>query len=182
MTAYSTTVSTTFDAIAGDTVTGIRIAISPQSFEVRILQVEFALDDVGGDIANSQFGIYWTSRAYFTPNITRYASGTASAGTSVTPAALRHSAPACSALARTGTNVAVSGTAEIVVPRPIVSAPSQAKEQTVFTPPADITIKPGGVLVIQTGNIGCFGQTDKSVKGTARLSCYFEELRLSWPY
>lgn len=162
------------------TAPSLRIAISPQSFEIRILQVITYLNDVGGAIAGPN-NVAYTSSARYTPDITRY-TGTASSGTSVTPETLRDGAPTCSSLARTGTTVSISGTASIVTVLSQTYAISQARDEKLFTPPSDMTMQPGGVLVIQTGTINTFGQSGLDVSGKPGLTVYFEELRLSWPY
>lgn len=179
MTVYAVSASSSFSGICGMTAPSLAIAISPQSFSVRVIQVDMGMA-VGGAVPGPN--VVYTSLARYTPSITRYSTGTSSGGGSVTSAALRHGAPAVSSTSRTGTSVSVSGTGTLIAQLQQVAAQAQTNDQKSFAPPADFTIDPGGVLLIQTNTIGTFGQSDQNVSGTPALTVYFEEYRLSWPY
>lgn len=175
MTAYLSSGTVNFSAAAGVNTATIRYTLSPGSFEIRILSIEYGLQSVGTSGTNYL--------AVSRPLLNRYSAGSASGGSAITPVALRQGSAAASASSRFGTGVSVSGTSVYIVNLPPISVSNYFSVSdpaaVTYQFPVDLTVAPGSVFSIE-GLVGAGG--DGTISGFVRMNIYFEELRLTWPY
>jgi hypothetical protein len=152
------------------------ISVSPVSYEVKILTLEYSMRN---SLSTTGSG----PAAWGYPQLYRYNSGTASGGSSLTPAPLRNGTAAASTTSRQGNNVSISGTQLFLGETSYVGAVNVYPQAGNYTFPADVTVSPGSVFALSIRIGAADGQSSSStVSGSIRLKVYFEELRLSWPY
>lgn len=176
MTAYVAGNTESYSSSAGASAASKIFALAPQSFEVKIMSIEYGISQVGTSGTNFQ--------SVVRPAAYRYTSSSPSGGTALTPVALRQGSATASATSRFGSGTSVSGTSVYIETMPplgvgnygAISDPALAT----YSFPADFTVSPGSVFVFQTGGFGAGG--DGTIGGVFRIFVYFEELRLTWPY
>jgi len=148
-------------------------SISPVSYEIKVRSVDYSMDGWGTSAPNSN------TRWWAYPKVYRYASGSASGGSSLTAIATRQGSAAASSTCRGG-NLSLSGTQQPLASAPYVTSGGGNNIGKVEFP-VDITVSPGSMFVFNSGTL-----TDSSDSQTSsitmRVSIYFEELRLAWPY
>lgn len=176
MTAYVAADTVSFSLAAGTVSAWQYFTVSPVSFEIRIISLEYGFQSVGTTSG--------TFIAVTRPSVFRCTGSTTSGGSSVPPIAMRQGAPTPSATSRFGP-VSVSGTAVYVTNVPPLSVGntttvlSADPTATTYSFPSDFTIAPGSVFSFQTYfSVGGSG----TIGGDFRMAIYFEELRLAWHY
>jgi hypothetical protein len=176
MTAYVAGNTETYSSTAGTSAPAKVFALAPQSFEVKLMTIEYGIQQVGTSGTNYQ--------SVVRPSLWRYTSGSASGGAALTPIALRQGSAAASATSRFGSGTSVTGTGVYIATMPPLGVGNYGNiadpALATYTFPADFTVSPGSVLSFQTGGFGAGG--DGTIGGVFRIFVYFEELRLTWPY
>lgn len=177
MTSYVFAVTNTPSSVdIGDTLSSQIYTLAPGSFEIKITQVDYGVVSVAA--SDTQI----TPHVGYAPTIYRYASGTASGGTTATPMALRQGSASPSTATRWGTGVSVSGTQTLLYSPLPVTATNSANSSKSYVFPSDLIVSPGGVLSFVTGGMGTGGSggIGATITATIQVIVYFEELRLAW--
>lgn len=182
MTAYSTAASTTFSgtiSTANSTqLIPVRFTVAPVAYEVRIARIDYNISGQTVSGGSSPSVGMWAF-----PKIYRYTSGSASSGSTLTPPALRQGSSVASATVRYGSATTVSGTQESFGPAPNLGYLGNTWPDTqTYEFLSDFTVAPGSVFVFDSSPGIQANQTGVNIGGTMKVSIFFEELRLTWPY
>lgn len=173
MTLYAAATTQTFTGTVGSTF-DIALAISPGSYEVRMTRIEVAFVEMSTTNPNVTSPTAWS----YKNQLRRRVGGSASGGTAFTPTPLRQGAVASSSTARFGT-LSLTGTDVFVASAGLLGWATGDPVALTYETPFDLTFSPGSPFIF-TMFITVTGGGTLTI--TPAVTCFFEELRLSWPY
>jgi hypothetical protein len=150
MTTYSASVATT-----SGSATGLALAVTAGSYEMRVPQVTISVGTTGTGVVCA--------------GVVNYYTGTASGGSTVAVTPLREGSVAATATAKSGGTAL--GTQNI-----LAEQGGTGGLNFTYQPPFDTIISPGSTLLV-TLTI-----STAEVQQSLSIVAYFEELRLSWHY
>lgn len=173
MTTYAAATTQTFTGTVGNTF-NVALAISPVLYEIRVTRIEVAFVEMTSTNVSVTNPTAWS----YKNQLHRRISGTASGGTAFTPTPMRQGAAAASSTARFGT-LSLTGTDVFIASASVLGWSTGDPLAMTYETPFDLTFSPGSPFVF-TMFITITGGGTLTI--TPAITCYFEELRLSWPY